>query len=203
MKIYVASSWRNLLQPVIVHALRGCGHEVYDFKNPRPGDIGFSWKEVMPSYVQGGKVRPEEYREALRHPVAEAGYESDINALRWCDAVVYVLPCGRSASWEFGYAMGQGKAGYVVMFDDDEPDLMFSEARVLTSIVDVFCAFGQKIDPSAEVEARQGASGDRNGDGPFRAFGPNSTPTPGACEGSIPVDSADTARVDNQLTGQR
>lgn len=143
MKIYVASSWRNLLQPAIVVALRGAGHEVYDFKNPPHGRGGFGWKEVMPSYELGGKVSPEEYREALKHPVAADGYESDISALRWCDAVVYVMPCGRSASWEFGYAMGQGKAGYVVMFSDDEPDLMFSEATILTSMNDLFDAFGE------------------------------------------------------------
>jgi len=145
-KIYVASSWRNPLQPAIVHVLRRLGHEVYDFRNPAEGDTGFSWREVMPAYVLGGKVTPIEYREALRHPIAEAGYASDIGALRWCDAVVYVMPCGRSASWEFGYAMGQGKAGFVVMFGDDEPDLMFSEAKILTSMSDVFDVFGEPGD---------------------------------------------------------
>jgi hypothetical protein len=143
VKIYVASSWRNALQPAIVHALRRCGHEVYDFKNPKEGDHGFSWKQVMPSYELGGKVEPGEYREALKHPIAEAGYASDIGALRWCEAVVYVMPCGRSASWEFGYAMGQGKRGYVVMFSDDEPDLMFSEATILTDMDELFDAFGE------------------------------------------------------------
>lgn len=148
MKIYVASSWRNSLQPAIVHALRRCGHEVYDFKNPRAGDTGFSWKEVMTSYRLGEKVSPQEYRDALKHPIAEAGYASDIGALRWCEAVVYVMPCGRSASWEFGYAMGQGKAGYVVMFSDDEPDLMFSEAKILTNMNELFDAFGEPLTPS-------------------------------------------------------
>lgn len=143
MKIYVASSWRNLLQPGIVHALRRCGHEVYDFKNPAPGNSGFSWKEVMPNYVLGGKVSPEEYRIGLEHPIAQAGYDSDISALRWCDVVVYVMPAGRSASWEFGYAMGQGKVGYVIMFSDDEPDLMFSEAQIITNMDELFNVFGE------------------------------------------------------------
>lgn len=43
MNIYVASSWRNLLQPGIVVALRRCGHDVYDFRNPAPGNKGFAW----------------------------------------------------------------------------------------------------------------------------------------------------------------
>lgn len=146
MKIYVASSWRNLLQPGIVHALRRCGHEVYDFRNTPHGRGGFGWKEVMPNYELGGKVSPKDYRAALKHPIALDGYASDIAALRWCDAIVYVMPCGRSASWEFGYAMGQRKAGYVIMFGDDEPDLMFSEAKILTSMDDLFDSFGEPDD---------------------------------------------------------
>ena len=141
MKIYVASSWRNPHQPAIVSILRSLGHEVYDFRQPVEGNDGFGWKQVMPSYVQGGKVDPVEFREGLKHPLAVEGYKLDIAAVRWCDAVVYVLPCGRSASWEFGYVMGQGKKGYVVMFDRDEPDLMFSEATILTNMDEFLEAF--------------------------------------------------------------
>jgi nucleoside 2-deoxyribosyltransferase len=144
VKIYVASSWKNVRQPGIVDILRQCGHEVYDFRHPSPGDSGFSWKEVMPNH--GKRVSPVQYREALQHPIAQAGYAKDINALRSCDAVVFVLPCGRSASWEFGYAMGQGKPGYVVMFEDEEPDLMFSEARILTNIGELLDIFYIKVD---------------------------------------------------------
>ena len=122
--------------------LRKCGHEVYDFRNP-PKKSGFGWEQVMPNYVRSGTVEPEEYRAALQHPIAKEGYASDIGALRWCDAVVYVLPCGRSASWEFGYAMGQGKRGFVVMLDRDEPDLMFSEATLITRMDQLFEVFGE------------------------------------------------------------
>jgi len=79
----------------------------------------------------------------LKHPRAIEGYTSDISHVHWCDAVVYVLPCGRSASFEFGYAMGQGKKGYVIAFEDLEPDLMFREATILTDMNDIFDAFGE------------------------------------------------------------
>jgi hypothetical protein len=46
-----------------------------------------------------------------------------------------------------------------------------------------------------EAEVRQGVSGDRNGVEPFRTFGSASPPTPGACEGSKPVDCTDTAQT--------
>ncbi len=32
MRIYVASSWRNIYQREVVRLLRAAGHEVYDFK---------------------------------------------------------------------------------------------------------------------------------------------------------------------------
>lgn len=140
MKIYVASSWRNLLQPGIVLALRRCGHAVYDFRVPAPGVKGFSWSSIDPDWE---RWTPEAYAKALRHPIAEQGYKYDIDALRTCDACVLVLPSGRSASWEFGYAMGQRKAGFVVMFDHAEPELMYREAKILTSMDDLFDVFGE------------------------------------------------------------
>ena len=33
-KVYVASSWRNPIQPAIVALLRGHALDVYDFRNP-------------------------------------------------------------------------------------------------------------------------------------------------------------------------
>lgn len=146
MRIYVASSWRNLLQPAVVLALRKCGHEVYDFRHPAPGDDGFSWREIAPEWE---KWTTEQYREALKHPIAQRGYAYDIGALRGCDACVLVLPSGRSASWEFGYAMGQGKRGYVLtLVEKCEPELMYSEAGILTSIdelLDVFAPPGHEL----------------------------------------------------------
>lgn len=139
MMVYVASSWRNVLQPGIVSMIRGMGHEVYDFKNPAPDNKGFSWRSIHPDWQNW---TPEQYRDALRHPVAEAGYRYDIEALRACDVVVLVLPSGRSASWEFGYAMGRGKRGIVVMLEQCEPELMYSEATITTTPDELFDAFG-------------------------------------------------------------
>ncbi len=142
MKIYVASSWRNLMYPGIVLALKRIGHEVYDFRNP-PNGSGFGWEQVNPSYGSGGMVSVEIYRDMLAHPKAEAGYQSDIGHVKDCDAIVYVLPCGRSASFEFGYAMGMGKPGYVIWFGDHEPDLMFRDAKIIGSMNELFDIFGE------------------------------------------------------------
>lgn len=141
-RIYVASSWRNELQPTIVDALRSAGHEVYDFRHPAPDNGGFSWREIEPDWQNW---TPQQYREALRHPVAKRGYAFDIGALRACDTCVLVLPSGRSASWEFGYAMGQGKRGVVVMLDKCEPELMYLEADIVTSLAELHVRFGAPL----------------------------------------------------------
>lgn len=130
MKIYVASSWRNQQQPEIVDVLRQAGHDVYDFKNPN-GGTGFQWSAIDPEWQTWNT---DQYAAALRHPIAQRGYASDIGALRDCDLCVLVLPAGRSASWEFGYAMGQGKRGIVYHPDGEEPELMFSAAIIVAEI---------------------------------------------------------------------
>jgi len=111
MKIYVASSWRNVWQPGVVRFLRNLGHDVYDFKNPRPGDTGFSWSEIDQNWKSWS---PEQYRTALNHPIARAGYTSDITALEECDACILVQPCGTSAHLELGWACGTGKRASVL-----------------------------------------------------------------------------------------
>lgn len=161
MKIYVASSWRNLLQPGIVLALRRCGHEVYDFRHPAPGVEGFAWSKIDPNWENW---TPAEYRKALQHPVAVAGYKHDIDALNACEACVLVLPSGRSASWEHGHAMGRGAKGYVVMFDAFEPELMYREATIITTMNELFDAFGEPIERYATSSggSTSGPSGSGN-----------------------------------------
>lgn len=122
MKIYVASSWRNNTQQLIVAVLRGLGHEVYDFKNPSEENKGFSWSEIDPKWKEW---TAEQYVEALEHPIAERGFKSDFDAMKWADCCVMVLPCGRSANTEAGWMAGAGKLVYVVQLQKEEPELMY------------------------------------------------------------------------------
>jgi hypothetical protein len=129
-KIYVASSWRTKYQPAVVELLRRAGHEVYDFRNP-PNRSGFGWEQIASNWQT---LTAAEYRAALQHPIAKAGYSSDIQALRECDACLLVLPSGRSASFELGYALGSGKRVAVLQLGPAEPELMYSEATILSSM---------------------------------------------------------------------
>lgn len=120
------------MQPHVVQLFRDQGHEVYDFKNPREGDDGFHWSEVMENYHKGSEnstADVAEYVLALHHPIAEAGFKSDFDAMEWADAFCLVLPCGRSAHLELGWACGAGKKTAILMDPDIDgqvtPELMY------------------------------------------------------------------------------
>lgn len=121
-KIYVASSWRNKFQPEVVQELKNEGFEVYDFRNPKEGDNGFAWSDIDPDWENWST---KEYAEALKHPIAQAGFDNDFNAMKWADTCVMVLPCGRSANTEAGWMKGMGKEVYVLSPTKQEPELMY------------------------------------------------------------------------------
>lgn len=132
MKIYVASSWRNEHQQGIVAVLRSMGHEVYDFKEPTPGQRGFNWSDIDPNWEQWDAAG---YVKALEHPIAEAGFKSDFDAMKWADCCVMVMPCGRSAHTEAGWMKGAGKKVYVFQPIQSEPELMYKiYDEVITSV---------------------------------------------------------------------
>jgi hypothetical protein len=122
MKIYLASSWRNPDQPAAVTALRDAGHDVYDFRNP-PGGIqnGFRWSELDPNWEAWSATA---YREKLKSPLAQQGFASDFNGMKWADTGILLLPCGRSAHLELGWMAGAGKRTIVWTRDGQEPELM-------------------------------------------------------------------------------
>ena len=122
MRIYVASSWRNVYQPEVVQVLRAEGFETYDFRHPAPGDEGFHWSEIDPAWESW---TPEQYRDALQRPLAQVGFAQDRLALQMADVTVLVLPCGRSAHLELGYAAGLGQHTAVLMLESNEAELMY------------------------------------------------------------------------------
>ena len=132
--IYVASSWRNLRQPEVVNVLRDDGYEVYDFRNP-PTSSGFSWSEIDPNWQQWSA---QDYVEALNHPRAVEGYLADFKGMEDAGAFVLVLPAGRSAHLELGWAAGKGKLTIILTEDGQEPELMAKMADyIATSIEDL------------------------------------------------------------------
>lgn len=120
--MYVASSWRNPLFDGVVCTLRAARIPCYDFKHD--DGASFHWSEVG---VNSGFEEAGRYLEALKHPRSEAGFGSDFGALHRCDTCVLVLPCGRSAHLELGWAVGAGKRTAILLDGPavDPPELMY------------------------------------------------------------------------------
>jgi hypothetical protein len=122
--VYVASSWRNMMQQATVYTLRAAGFDVYDFQNP-PDGAGFGFEQVdLPPGDAPIPVRT--YLEALQKPRAIDGFNADMDALKNSDICILVLPCGRSAHLELGWAAGAGKRTCVYAPEPTlTPELMY------------------------------------------------------------------------------
>jgi len=140
MRIYVASSWRNRIVHASVCQLLSADYDVYDFTHPAPDQHGFAWSDIDHNWESWS---PRAFAHALRHPIAQEGFGFDMNALRAADACVLVLPCGRSAHLELGYAAGAGKRTIVFAADERgfEPELMYLMCNAfVTSTSDLLTA---------------------------------------------------------------
>jgi hypothetical protein len=133
-RIYVASSWRNDLYAQVVAALRGAGHECYDWRNP-----GFRWGHIDPNFRNWSIA--DCVTNLFESPAAARQYQADRAALDQCDTCILLLPCGKSAHMEAGYICGQiacGQKKQVIVFLDKGPDpeLMHLLARERGGFVD-------------------------------------------------------------------
>ena len=94
----------------------------------QPGNTGFHWSEVDKKWDKWDNYQ---FRTSLNHPIAQSGFDLDFNALREADATVLLLPCGRSAHLEAGFAVGQGKPLYIMLTGKEEPELLYKLAKAI------------------------------------------------------------------------
>ena len=121
--IYLIGSLRNPEVPIIGDALRDAGFEVFDEWHSA-GEIA---DDCFRDYCNG---RGLTYREALQTYAAKHIFEFDKTYLTRPGIVVLVMPGGKSAHLELGWALGHAKAGYV-LFDKvpDRYDQMYQFAN--------------------------------------------------------------------------
>lgn len=141
-RFYVASSWRNARYPDVVAVLKGAGHEVYDFRNPTEGDPGFSFSRIDPEWQQWPA---EKFRAMLDHEFAVDAFGKDKAGMESADAFLLVMPCGRSAHLEAGWAIGQGLPVAILLDDDSEPELMYKLADRLVVNMDELLEWASKV----------------------------------------------------------
>ncbi len=123
MKIYLIGSLRNPEVRAVAWRLRDAGHEVFDdwhAAGPQADDIWQAYEEE----------RGRSYKEALNAPFARNAFALDVRHIEEADAVIMLMPCGKSGHLELGFALGREKLGYI-LFPDGEPerwDLMYNFA---------------------------------------------------------------------------
>lgn len=135
--VYVASSWRCHMQQAVVMTLQAAGIPCYDFRNPE-GGTGFSWSQVKTPdgpesirYPHLVKAKgsdwesKDEYLRMIAHPRAQVGFEADFAAMQKADTFIMVLPCGKSAHLELGWAVGEKKRTAILLENPIEPELMY------------------------------------------------------------------------------
>lgn len=123
MKIYIASSWKmEVACKEIANFLRCNKHEVDLFCEERPERTAFSFDKIKGHENLNGI-------EMLEQPLVQQAFKEDKKWLDWADVCLLVLPSGRSAHLEAGYAKGQGKELWIVgTFPAGEHDVMYGFA---------------------------------------------------------------------------
>lgn len=123
--VYVASSWKNPFYDAVCAVLKAAGIDHYNFREPE-GGTGFSWDQLPgPGLDNNGRVRRGDYRLMIEDPRAAEGFAADFAAMEKADTFVLVLPCGKSAHLELGWAVGAGKRTAILLEDPIQPELMY------------------------------------------------------------------------------
>lgn len=120
--LYLTGSLRNPRVPEIANRLRGVGHQVFDDWYASGNEADEKWQ----AYEQ---QRGRTYEEALNGLAADHVCEYDFKHLALADSIVLILPAGKSAHIEYGWALGCHKPAYIY-FDQlpERWDVMYKRA---------------------------------------------------------------------------
>ncbi len=108
--------------PLLGNFLRGHGWEVFEDWYAAGPEADDKWT----AYEQG---RGHTFAEALKGHAAQHVFQFDKHHLDTSDIVVLMMPAGKSGHLEFGYAIGQGKKGFILLEQEPERfDVMYAFA---------------------------------------------------------------------------
>jgi hypothetical protein len=133
--IYVASSWRNPHYESILDCLEQWALPYYNWRD----EAGFHWSEVfgvesVDHWTE--PIPPWLFANGLSHSRAQEGFDRDMDHLKEASAVILLLPCGKSAHLEAGWAVGAGKPVALYMPEDLQPELMYGMFDLITGEID-------------------------------------------------------------------
>jgi hypothetical protein len=127
-KIYIATSWKmENAAIVLANRLRDDGHEVDCFCDSTSGRYVFHWSEFVEKQED---LKNYDAMSFIADERVKRAFNEDKKWLDWADTVILLLPSGKSAHLEAGYAVGQGKSLYIMGgFQKGEFDVMYGFAR--------------------------------------------------------------------------
>lgn len=130
MKIYLASSWKNkdavLKMQTMLH---DHGHKVDAFCDESTRHV-FSYSELFAvTDREGIDITEQNALTMVDHWRVLDAFMEDKQWIDWADVVILLLPCGKSAHLEAGYAAGRGKKLVIVGgYDRGEFETMYGFA---------------------------------------------------------------------------
>ena len=113
VKVYVIGSLRNSRVPEFSSELRMLGFDVFDDWFASGPEADDKWRD----YEQ---ARQHGFFDAIKGYAARSTFDFDFKHLNEADVVVLLLPAGKSGHMELGWAIGNGKPGYIVC--DEYPE---------------------------------------------------------------------------------
>jgi hypothetical protein len=128
---YLIGSLRNPKIPFIANSLRKANIECFDDWYAAGPEADDKWRDYE-------KLRGHNFREALAGFAAQHVFALDRYHLGRCDVAVLILPAGKSGHLELGFALGQGKRGYILLEHEDPErfDVMYNFATGIVASVD-------------------------------------------------------------------
>lgn len=138
-RIYLAGSWKNADKILMLRdILKAEGHEVDCFASTDTGRTSFNWYELTHAIMCNTQEEAEEILlnmdaiNLLDFERVRGAYREDRRWLDWSDTCVLVLPSGKSAHLEAGYAVGSGKDLFIFgEFAKGDRDVMYGFATGL------------------------------------------------------------------------
>lgn len=124
--IYLIGSLRNPTLHLVARQLREAGFDVFDDWYSAGPEADDRWRHYE-------MRRGHSFLEALDGLAARHVFAFDELHLKRADAVVLALPAGKSGHLELGWALGQGKLGFVLLDNPDRWDVMY---RFATGVFD-------------------------------------------------------------------
>lgn len=130
MYIYLIGSLRNPRVPEIGEALR------QDLNRPDVtvfDDWFAAGPEADDCWQRYEQSKGNTFPEALRGEAAKNVFQFDLKHLNRADVAVLILPAGKSGHMEFGWCLGKGKRGYILLEDQDPGrwDVMYQFANAV------------------------------------------------------------------------